>query len=87
MFCSDLYNTIDRLREPHKFRGDSYREIPPGFVGISDKNGVAVLSNVPARETGFRVEHPGYVLPKIGGTAGFAPSRYGSVVLQPGAVT
>lgn len=87
IFCSDLYNTIDRLKQPYERKNGVSREMPSGFSGISDKSGVAILSNVPANQTRFAVDHPDYVLPKTGGTAGFAPSRDASIILQPGAVT
>ena len=86
IFCGDLYNTIDRLRQVHEDQDAFPWDIPAGFFGISDANGVAVLSNVPARQTSFAVEHKDYVLPKleIGETA---PRRQASMVLEPGAVT
>ena len=87
IFCSDLINTIDRLKQPYENQDGVFREIPAGFFGISDKSGVAILSNVPAHHTSFAVEHPDYVLPKTGGTAGFAPNRDAGIILQPGAVT
>jgi hypothetical protein len=86
IFCSGLYKSVDRLRQLHEDQDDFLQNIPSGFFGISDANGVAVLSNVPVRQTSFAVEHKDYVLPKleIGETA---PRRQASMVLEPGAVT
>ena len=86
IFCSSLYKSVDRLRQLHEDQDDFPRDIPPGFFGISDANGVAVLSNVPARQTSFAVEHKDYVLPKFG-IGGTAARRQASMVLEPGAVT
>lgn len=86
IFCSDLYNTIDRLRQVREDQDVFPRDIPADFFGISDANGVAVLSNVPARQTSFAVEHKDYVLPKFG-VGGTAARRQASMVLEPGAVT
>lgn len=86
IFCSSLYKSVDRLRQLHKDQNDFPRDIPAGFLGISDANGVAVLSNVPARQTDFAVEHKDYVLPKFG-IGGAAARRQASMVLEPGALT
>ena len=86
IFCSSLYKSVDRLRQLHEDQDDFQRDIPSGFFGISDVNGVAVLSNVPARQTSFAVEHKDYVLPKFG-IGGTAARRQASMVLEPGAVT
>ena len=87
IFCSDLINTIDRLKQSYENQDAVFRDIPPGFFGVSDQNGVAILSNVPANQTRFGIKHPDYVLPKTGGAAGLAPSRDASIILQPGAIT
>jgi hypothetical protein len=86
IFCGDLYSTLDRLRQVHEDQDGFSRDIPSGFFGVSDANGVAVLSDVPACLTRFAVEHENYVLPRfeIGGTAA---TRQASMVLRPGAVT
>jgi hypothetical protein len=86
IFCSDLYNTIDLLRQTHEGQGGFSREDPPGFSGISDKTGLAILSNVPVSQTRFTVGHPDYVLPKVQ-VPGGAPRREASIVLRPGAAT
>ena len=43
IFCSSLYKSVDRLRQLHEDQDDFQRDIPSGFFGISDVNGVAVL--------------------------------------------
>jgi hypothetical protein len=86
IFCSGIYNTIDRFRQSGEDQEGFPRDIPSGFFGISDANGVAILSDVPARLTRFAVEHKDYVLPKFE-TGGMAASRQASMVLQPGALT
>jgi len=86
IFCSSIYKSVDLLRQPHEDQDDFLGDIPAGFFGISDANGVAVLSNVPARQTSFAVEHKDYVLPKFG-IGGAAARRQASMVLEPGALT
>jgi len=40
-------------------------KIPPGFKGVSDSNGVAVLSNLPLNVNTLSVEHAKYELPPV----------------------
>lgn len=90
IFCSDLYNTIDKLQRPHGYQDTlSRKKEPSGFFAISDKTGLAKLSNVPIWMRHFSVDHPNYVLPKadVPGSAFAAPRRQATVALQPGAVT
>ena len=82
IFCGDLYKTIDRLKQQYNIELDT----PTGFFGISDSNGLAVLSNVPVGITNFAVEHEKYVLPKVE-TPGSAIRRQANVILTPGTVT
>jgi hypothetical protein len=86
IFCSDLYNTIDHLQRTNNRQDGLKQDTPPGFFGLSDKTGLAILSNVPANQTLFAVDHPDYVLPKVA-VRGGAPRRHASINLQPGAVT
>lgn len=86
IFCSDLYNTIDLPQRTNNRQDGFKQEIPPGFSGLSDKTGLAILSNVPANQTHFAVDHPDYVLPKATAPSG-APRRYANINLRPGETT
>ena len=86
IFCGDLYNTIDLLQRTNNRREDRRLETPPGFFGISDKTGLAVLSSVPANQTHFAVDHPDYVLPTVRAPSGVS-GRYANINLRPGEVT
>ncbi|MBN2590598.1 MAG: hypothetical protein JXA96_12110 [Sedimentisphaerales bacterium] len=86
IFCSDLYKTIDRLKQINENQSSIKLDNPTDFFGISDNNGLAVLSNVPVGITSFSVEHDKYVLPKVE-IPGSAARREANIILKPGTVT
>ena len=86
IFCADLYNTIDLLKRTKNRQDGFKRETPPGFFGLSDKTGLAILSNVPADQPRFGIDHPDYVLPKVTVADG-TRRRRANIILQPGETT
>ena len=68
ILMSDCYNTADFLLKADKQQW--WERSVPGFTGVSDANGLAVLANLPPEADQLAVEHPNFVLPIVRGSTG-----------------
>ncbi len=82
IFMSDCVKTADILRQPSNLKTGS-EQYEPKFDALTDANGLAVLSNLPALAHDIYAEHEQYVLPVVDRGGGLK-HRLASSTLSPG---
>jgi hypothetical protein len=82
ILMSDCFNMADWLRLP-RTTDFSWARSVPDFEGVSDRDGLAVIPNLPATVKQFSVEHPRFTLPALG-TPGGGKHRAANITLIAG---